>query len=68
MNLTGSVGDRRPEAELIEYGHFEPCHQRPRVLAEALLARHKFVAVVLVLHLALLHVAGEADIVMRRQE
>ena len=41
-----------------------------RVLAEMLFswARHKFVAVMLVFHLALLHVAGEADVVVRRQD
>ena len=67
-DLIGSLHDGRPQPELIEYGHFESFHQRARVLAEALLARHELVAVMLVLHLALLHVVGEADIVMRCQD
>ena len=37
-------------------------------MAEALLARHERVAVMEVFHLALLHVAGEADIVVRRKQ
>ena len=56
-DLIGPLHDGRPEPELVEHGHVESLHQRARVLAEALLARHELVAVMLVLHLALLHVA-----------
>ena len=49
--------DGRTKPELIEDRHVESLHQRARVLAEALLARHEFVAVVRVFHLPLLHVA-----------
>src|SRR5262249_1498791 len=51
-DLISSLDDSRPEPELIKDGHFESLHQRARVLAEALLARHEFIAVMLVLHLA----------------
>ena len=67
-DLIGALDDGRPESELIQHRHFESFHQRARILAETLLARHELVAVMLVLHLPLLHVVGEADIVMRRQE
>src|SRR6478672_10045896 len=67
-DLIGSLHDGRPEPELIEYGNFESFHQRSRVLAETLLARYELVTVMLVLHLALLRVTGEANIVMRCQE
>ena len=46
----------------------ESLHQRTGVLPEALLARHERVAVMEVFHLALLQVAGEADIVVRREQ
>ena len=46
----------------------ERLHQRARILAEALLARYERVAVVEVFHLPLLEVAGEADIVVRREQ
>ena len=67
-DLVASLYDGRPEPELIKYGHFESFHQRSRVLTEALLARHEFVAVMLILHLALLHVTGEAHVMVRREE
>ena len=48
------AGDqRRTQPELVDHRHAEPLHQRARVLAEALLARHQRVAVVGVLHLPL---------------
>ena len=58
---------RRPQPELVVHRHSERLHQRARVLAEALLARHERVAVMRVLHLALLQVVGEADVVVRRR-
>ena len=56
---------RRPKSEVIDDGNVERLHQRARVLSKPLLARHERVAMVQVFHLALLHVVGEADIVMR---
>ena len=63
-DLRGAFDDRRTEPELIEHRHVETLHQRARVLPEALLARHEFVAVVAIFHLSLLRVAREADIVV----
>src|ERR1700732_235862 len=46
----------------------ESLHQRTGVLPEALLARHEWVAMVEVFHLALIEVVGETDIVVRREQ
>ena len=53
---------------MIHHGHVKPAHERAGVLAEALLAGDELVAVVAVFHLALLHVAREADVVVRRED
>ena len=50
----------------IVHGNAEPFHQRARVLAEALLVRHERIAMVEVFHLTLFHIAGEADVMVRR--
>ena len=67
-DLLGAFDHGGPQPELIHDRHVERLHQRPGVLAEALLPRHQLVAVVLVLHLALLHVGGEADVVVRADQ
>ena len=46
----------------------ESRHQRTGILPQALLARHEWVAMVEVFHLALIEVVGETDIVVRREE
>ena len=45
----------------------ESRHQRTGILPQALLARHEWVAMVEVFHLALIEVVGETDIVVRRE-
>ena len=67
LELSGSLDGGRTQPELIVHGHSEPLHQRPRVLAESLLARHELVAVVRVFHGALLEIVREADIVVRTE-
>src|SRR5215471_13615970 len=53
---------------LVEHRDVEPLHESPCVLAETLLSRHEPVAVVAVLGLPLVHVLGEAHVVMRRDQ
>ena len=67
-DLLRAFDDRRAESPFVDDGDVERLHQRAGVLAEALLARHERVAVMEVLHLALLQVVGEADIVVRRKQ
>src|SRR5580693_6308166 len=67
-NFVCAFHQRGPKAVGVMYGNAKPLHQRARVLSKPLLARHEWVAVVQIFHLALLHVAGEADIVMRREQ
>src|ERR1700756_1460499 len=49
-------------------GHAQALHHGERVATEALLPRHERVAVVGVLHGALLKVGGDADVVMRTED
>ena len=65
-DLPGAFDDSRTQSVLIQHRDFERLHQRTGILTEALLAWYEGVAMVGVFHLALLHVAGEADVVMRR--
>ena len=65
-DLPCAFHDSRTESVLIQHPHTERLHQRTGVLTKALLAWYKGVAMVRVFHLALLHVAGETDVVMRR--
>src|SRR4029077_18281645 len=60
LRWTESVG--------IVHRNIERFHQRTGILPKTLLARHEPVAVMEVFHLSLLHVAVEADIVMRREQ
>jgi hypothetical protein len=60
MSLVPSTTAGRSPPNVV-HGHLECAHQRASVLAEALLARDQAVAVVLVLHLALLGIVGESD-------
>jgi hypothetical protein len=66
--LLRAFDQRRTEFVGIVHRNVERSHQRAGVLPEALLARHEPITVVEVLHLPLLHVAGEADVVMRREQ
>ncbi len=52
-NVLGAFDDGGPQPPDVVHGHVEGLHQRAGVLAEALLARNQAVAVVFVLHLAL---------------
>src|SRR5436309_8528528 len=67
-DLLRAFHDRWAKSVLIDDRDIKRLHQRACVLAKALLARYKRVAVVEVFHLALLHVAGKTDIVMRRKQ
>src|SRR6185295_331864 len=60
LRWTESVG--------IVHRNIERLHQRAGILPKALLARHEPVAMMEVLHLPLLQIAGEADVVMRREQ
>src|SRR3984957_64202 len=59
---------RWPKAIGVVHEDAEPLHQRAGVLPKPLLARHETVAMVEIFHLALLHVVGEADIMMGREQ
>jgi hypothetical protein len=48
-------------------GYIECLHQRPRVLTEALLARHQRVAVMFEFRLPLRKIVGETDIMVWRE-
>ena len=67
-DLLGALDQRRTESELIHHRNVEPFHQGAGVLAEALLAGDELVAMVSILHLALLQVGREADVVVRGQQ
>src|SRR5215471_7625049 len=55
----------RPKTVLVDDRYLERLHQRARVLAESLLSRNQRIPMMFVFHLALLQIAGEADVVMR---
>ena len=59
-----SLDDRGAETVAILDGHAESLHQGARVPAEALLARHQRIAVVVVLHVAHLQIVRRADVVV----
>ena len=59
---------RWSESVGIVHRNIERLHQRASILPKALLARYEPVTVMDVFHLSLLNVAGEADIVMRREQ
>ena len=67
-NFGCAFHQRGPKAVGVVYRNAKPLHQRARVLPKPLLARHERVAVVQIFHLALLHVIGEADVMMRREQ
>ena len=67
-DLLRAFDERWPETPQIMHRDVESLHQRTGILPEALLARHKCVAMVEVFHLALLEVVGEADIMVRREQ
>jgi hypothetical protein len=67
-NFVCAFHKRRPKAVGVVYRNAKPVHERSRVLPKPLLARHERIPVVQIFHLALLHVAGEADIMMRREQ
>src|SRR6187549_2837039 len=67
-DLVRAFHDGRSKTELIQHGHVERLHQRSRVLAEALLAWYELVTVMAVLHLTLLQIGGEADVVVRTDQ
>src|SRR5580693_3459220 len=67
-NFVCAFHKRGPKAVGVVYGNAKPLHQRARVLPKPLLARHERIAMVQIFHLALLHVAGEANIMMRRKQ
>src|SRR6266446_9034694 len=52
----------------IVHRNIERLHQRASILPKALLTRHERVAVMEIFDLPLLQVAGEADIVVRREQ
>ena len=58
----------RAEAPAVFDRHAEPLHERSRVLAEALLPRNQRIAVMRVLHGALLQIGGTADVVVRSND
>src|ERR1700722_640986 len=60
--------ERGSKAESVMDRNVETLHQRARVLPKPLLARYERIAMVQIFHLALLHVAGEADVMMRREQ
>src|SRR5204863_10094019 len=65
LQLFSAFHSCRVESILIHHWYTKPLHQWTCVLAEALLARDKRVAMMPVFHLALLHVGGEAYVMMR---
>src|SRR5580704_7683579 len=67
-NFVCAFHEGRPKAVRVVYGNAKPLHQRARVLSKTLLARHERIAVVEIFHLALLHVTGEADVMMGRKQ
>ena len=67
-DLVRAFDERWPETPQVMHWDVESLHQRAGVLPEALLARHEWVAMVEVFHLALLEVVGETDIVVRREQ
>src|SRR5262249_37745931 len=56
------------ESILIDHRYIERLHQRASVLSKALLTRYELVTMVLVLHLALLQIGAESNVVVRRQQ
>jgi len=67
-DLLRAFDQRRTEPVGIVHRNVERLHQGTGILPKALLAWHERVAVMEVFHLPLLQVAGEADIVMRREQ
>ena len=67
-NFVCAFHERGPKAVGVVHRNAKPLHQRARVLPEPLLTRHERVAVMQIFHLSLLHVAGEADIMMGCKE
>ncbi len=67
-NFVCAFHDRWPKAVGVVYGNAKALHQRARILPKPLLARDERVAVMQILHLSLLHVAGEADVMMGRKQ
>src|SRR6266436_2269479 len=67
-DLLRAFDQRGTESVGIVHRDIERLHQRAGILPKALLTRHERIAVMEVFHLPLLQVAGEADIVMRREQ
>src|SRR4249919_1191099 len=67
-DLLRAFDQRWTESVGIVHRNVQRLHQRAGILPKALLTRNERVAVMEVFHLALLQVAGEADIVMRRKQ
>ena len=67
-NFVRAFHERGPKAVCVMHRNAKTLHQRARVLPKPLLARHERVAVVQIFHLALLHVTGEADVMMGCQQ
>ena len=66
-DLVGAVDNGGPQSPRVVDRDVEAVHQRAGVLAEPLLTRHQWVAVVSVFDLTLSEIVGEAHVVMRGQ-
>src|SRR5262245_11756612 len=67
-DVLGAFDQCWPKAVLVDDRYLERLHQRACVLAESLLSRNQWIPMVRILHLALLQIAGEADVVMRSDQ